>query len=281
MPWFKVDDDLAFHQKTVKAGNSAMGLWVRAGAWCAQQLTDGFIPDSMIELIGTPAQRRKLIAAALWVEVDGGCMFHGWNKNGRQPTSQSVREKRSNAARRQQEYRDKLQRNAQVNASRNGATNASVTDEVTPVFTGYPTRPDPSTSYEVLEDLPAADASGRAELALVPPQPDSTITAKDCTAAFVDAFRATGAQPADRQIKQAARESKQLIDAGNDPAVVLDLARAAGSKRRATVVNEMSYRAPASKQARPSTSTKIADLQAMKTGTDDRPTRTLPPGGYR
>jgi len=43
MPWFKVDDTLAFHAKVVAAGNAAMGLWVRAGAHSMQQLTDGFI----------------------------------------------------------------------------------------------------------------------------------------------------------------------------------------------------------------------------------------------
>lgn len=33
MSWFKVDDHLAFHRKTLAAGNEAMGLWVRAGSW--------------------------------------------------------------------------------------------------------------------------------------------------------------------------------------------------------------------------------------------------------
>lgn len=282
MPWFKVDDDLTFHQKTVKAGNSAMGLWVRAGAWCAQQLTDGFIPDAMIELIGTPAQRRKLIAAGLWVEVSGGCSFHGWGENGRQPSAQSVREKRAAAARRQQEYRDKLQREAQAKAERNAVTDASVTGDVTPVFTGYPTRPDPSTPTEYYSPAADAPADDRADLVLVHPQTEPAITAQDCTQAWVDEFRATGAQPAERQIKQAASESKQLLEAGNQPAMVLALARSAGSQRRATVVNELSRRAPASQRpGRPSTTDKIGQLQAMKTGTDDRPPRNLPPGGYR
>lgn len=186
MPWFKVDDDLTFHQKTVKAGNSAMGLWVRAGAWCAQQLTDGFIPDAMIELIGTPAQRRKLIAAGLWLEVAGGCSFHGWGENGRQPTAQSVREKRAAAAKRQQEYRDKLQRDAQAKAARNAVTDTSVTGEVTPVFTGYPTRPVPSTPTEYYP--PDADAPEQTEL--LPPAAETPAkTAHRITHAFATEFR--------------------------------------------------------------------------------------------
>lgn len=281
MPWFKVDDDLTFHRKVVKAGNAAMGLWVRAGAWSSQQLTDGFVPDAMIDLMGTPAQRRKLLAAQLWVEVDGGCMFYGWNKNGRQPSSQSVREKRADAARRQQEYRDRLHRKSQAKGPRNAVTDTSVTEPVTPVLTGPPTRPDPSTSDEVLPPaVPAADE--RADLVLVHPAAEAPISARDCTEAWVDEFRATGAQPAERQIKQAARESKQLLDAGNSPAMVLALARSAGSQRRATVVNEMSRRAPAAqKPNRPSTTDKIGHLQAMKTGTDDRQPRSLPRGEFR
>ena len=55
MPWFKVDDNLAFHHKVVAAGNAAMGLWVRAGAMCAQQLTDGFVPDHMVNTLGSKA----------------------------------------------------------------------------------------------------------------------------------------------------------------------------------------------------------------------------------
>lgn len=170
MTWFKVDDDLTFHQKVVKAGNAAMGLWVRAGAWCSQQLTDGFVPDNMIELIGSPAQRRKLVTAELWVEVDGGCVFYGWNKNGRQPSAQSVREKRAEAAQRQQEYRERksgrFRNNPQVSETRNSVTHTSVTQsvtaDVTPSVTPAPTRPDPTRNKD--KNTPAtADAAAAFE----------------------------------------------------------------------------------------------------------------------
>ena len=44
MPTFEIDDQFAFHQKTVMAGNEAIGVFARAGAWCAGYLTDGFVP---------------------------------------------------------------------------------------------------------------------------------------------------------------------------------------------------------------------------------------------
>lgn len=90
MTWFKVDDGLAFHAKVVQAGNPAMGLWLRAGSWCAQQLTDGFVPNQIAATLGTRAQATALEAASLWVREDGGYRFHGWLDY--QPTAAEVRE---------------------------------------------------------------------------------------------------------------------------------------------------------------------------------------------
>jgi len=89
MVWFKVDDTLAFHEKAVRAGNPAMGLWVRAGSWCAQMLTEGFVPDHMVATLGTKAQAKALTDAGLWVREDDGYRFHEWlNYN---PTAEEVR----------------------------------------------------------------------------------------------------------------------------------------------------------------------------------------------
>jgi hypothetical protein len=144
MTWFKVDDSLAFHRKVVAAGNAAMGLWVRAGSWCAQQLTDGFVPDHMIPILGTPAQASRLVRVGLWITVPGGCQFHEWNEKGRQPTAQSVREEREKSAERQAKWRAARSANRQVSEPRNGMTDPFVTPSVTGGVTGAPTRPDPT-----------------------------------------------------------------------------------------------------------------------------------------
>lgn len=88
MTWFKVDDALATHDKVLKAGNSAMGLWVRAGAWCAQHLTDGHVPTHAVRLLGNTAQANALVKAGLWVKVDDGYRFHEWHDY--QPTREHV-----------------------------------------------------------------------------------------------------------------------------------------------------------------------------------------------
>lgn len=48
MAWFKVDDKLHSHPKRYRASLRAMGLWVLAGSWCSDQLTDGVIPRDLL-----------------------------------------------------------------------------------------------------------------------------------------------------------------------------------------------------------------------------------------
>jgi len=90
MPWFRVDDNLALHTKVLTAGNGAMGLWVRAGSWSMQQLTDGHIPTQVARQLGTRAEASRLVTAGLWVETEGGYDFHEWV--GRQPSARDVRQ---------------------------------------------------------------------------------------------------------------------------------------------------------------------------------------------
>ncbi|AVP42296.1 hypothetical protein SEA_FENRY_70 [Gordonia phage Fenry] len=75
MPDFRVSDTAAFDDKMIQAGNSAIGLWARAGAWCMQQLTDGFVPTRIARQIGTKAQADRLTDCGLWESVDGGYRF--------------------------------------------------------------------------------------------------------------------------------------------------------------------------------------------------------------
>lgn len=92
MGWFKVDDQLAFHSKTVMAGNEAMGLWVRAGSWASAHLTDGFVPNHMAKAMASPDSANALVMAGLWAESDDGYRFHDWGKF--QPSAEEEKAKR-------------------------------------------------------------------------------------------------------------------------------------------------------------------------------------------
>lgn len=82
IPWFKVDDKLHDHRKIRKAGKSAMGVWVLAGSWSMDNLTDGFIPQDVLIRWGNKTDAGRLVAAGLWYvdEHNGerGWRFHDW-----------------------------------------------------------------------------------------------------------------------------------------------------------------------------------------------------------
>lgn len=94
MPWFKVDDNFAMHPDAAAAGNTALGLWVRAGAWSAQMLTDGFIPRHIIvPLGGRLRDATVLVNCHLWLEVSNGWQFANWSRY--QPSADEVRKARN------------------------------------------------------------------------------------------------------------------------------------------------------------------------------------------
>lgn len=148
MAWFKVDDHLAHNMKAIAAGNTALGLWVRAGSWACQQLTDGFVPTTMVTALGgTDADAAALTEAGLWHIVDGGWVFHDWAEY--QEDSGKVKERRAAA-------RERM-RTVRANKTRTDSERAK---ERADLFAGSspnpdPTRPDPtlSTSNEVESTL--------------------------------------------------------------------------------------------------------------------------------
>lgn len=70
MAWFKVDDGFYDHPKVEELPNAAVGLWVKAGTWCAKHETDGVIPATRVKAFkGTASQIRALIECGLWGET--------------------------------------------------------------------------------------------------------------------------------------------------------------------------------------------------------------------
>jgi hypothetical protein len=140
MTWFLVDDNLTFHRKVIAAGNAAMGLWVRAGAQSARELSDGFVPKSMANQLGTRAQIAALIRVGLWRDVDGGYEFHDWLDIN--DSRERVQEKRRSNRDRQSRFRgrnalldepEQPVSNASDNALRNGVSNGALPSPPLPV----------------------------------------------------------------------------------------------------------------------------------------------------
>lgn len=191
MTWFKVDDKFHSHRKITGLGKDvdALALWVVAGSWAADQLTDGFVPESVLfRLLPVSKARAKRMALALesarlWERVEcnpesvcaqsasgldpdctqtdsktesesePGWQFHGWNERGRQPTSEQVLADRDANAARVAEHR------ARKEAERNGITNG-VTNGVS---NRTPSRPDPTIEDDSLRSSSTARKSAPAK----------------------------------------------------------------------------------------------------------------------
>lgn len=48
MSWFEADDKLHSHITTKTAGKHVVGLWILAGSWAADQMTNGFFPEGIL-----------------------------------------------------------------------------------------------------------------------------------------------------------------------------------------------------------------------------------------
>lgn len=98
MAWFKVDDRFHTHPKVVQAGNAAIGLWTRLGAWCSDHLTDGHVPSTVALMFGTDEELDALVDAGLLRRTGTGLQFADWLDYN--PSAEQVRDsrqRRSNA----------------------------------------------------------------------------------------------------------------------------------------------------------------------------------------
>lgn len=144
MTWFKVDDKLHSHPKAIEAGEAAMGLWVMAGSWSADQLTDGFVPEYIVKRLSPKKWKllsNKLVTVRLWSKSYRGNVtgfqFHQWDEPGRQPSREQVLTDRKATAERQQKWRDKAKAN-RGKSNRNGVTNGVTNGVRNTVRNGLP-----------------------------------------------------------------------------------------------------------------------------------------------
>ncbi|RCH70515.1 hypothetical protein DT019_03220 [Streptomyces sp. SDr-06] len=116
MPWFKVDDKAHSHPKFMRAGNAALGLWLRCGSYAAQHLTEGIVPGVVVQLYGTAAQSNKLIKAGLWHAHGHDCarcpdpqpgdfVIHDFLEDGRNTSRARYEEEKKKARERQAKHR--------------------------------------------------------------------------------------------------------------------------------------------------------------------------------
>lgn len=160
MTWFKVDDGFWSHPKTATLSDAAVTLWVRAGAYSCQHLTDGVIARPVLRLVGVESAAAELVDAGLWTEHPDGWIFHDWDDY--QETRDAVRKRRDDWRDRQKRSRERAEQRRRESHSESHDM-SRVTDSVTTgVSQGVPSRPvpsRPSTSNEV--DNPPTPQGGK------------------------------------------------------------------------------------------------------------------------
>ena len=93
MPWFRVDDSFYDHPKVRRAGNTAIGLWIRCAAYAARHTTDGDIPVEIARDYGTRKDIVALITAGLW--IDNGDVYMMKDYLDYNPSAAQLRAKRA------------------------------------------------------------------------------------------------------------------------------------------------------------------------------------------
>lgn len=157
MTWLKIDDQVAFHAKTIAAGNAAFGAWVRLAAWSCAQLTDGHVPASAARTMASASELCRLVDAGLLDRSDDGFEVHNfldWN-----PSADEVRAKREldrerKAKGRAEQSRDNLGRISSKRPSGVRADNQRTLSGLAPESADPPPVPSPSPYPE--QDLTCA-----------------------------------------------------------------------------------------------------------------------------
>lgn len=91
--WLKLDDSFHDNAKVVRAGNAAVGLWVKCAVWSARQLTDGRIPADIVRSLGRPTEAQTLERVGLWVLADGEYVIPDWLEYN--PSALEVKQRRA------------------------------------------------------------------------------------------------------------------------------------------------------------------------------------------
>jgi hypothetical protein len=95
MPWFKLDDGFYDNPKVARAGNAAIGLWVRCATYSARHLTDGYIDTAVARTYGTPREIERCLDSQMWIQNGTGLIMPDYLEYN--PSAEQVRAERAKA----------------------------------------------------------------------------------------------------------------------------------------------------------------------------------------
>ncbi len=110
MTHIKLDDGFFEHPKAIRAGRDGRDMYIVGLCYCGSGLTDGFIPDGALVILGAKCGVTKVkqaaaanVQAGLWEIVEGGFRVHDYLEH--QTSSEKVRAERDAARERMQRRR--------------------------------------------------------------------------------------------------------------------------------------------------------------------------------
>lgn len=235
----------------MRAGPAAELLYVRGLAFCAETLSDGFIAHRQLShlTIGLSNVRRKvvsLVSAGLWTESEGGWYVTSWlswnrsreeiigaeekDRDRKKPQVTPPQPPPKGGSRPPDSVRnpDGIQTESERLARRPARGVSSSSSSSTP-------EENPAGSPSVAE-LPRSNPPGRRG-------DDRSATLEpgngEIVAAWIDSYKANGTNPTRNTIAQVGKEIKTLVEAGNNPILVLEAAKQAGAKGFRTIEREL------------------------------------------
>lgn len=112
MTWFKLDDQITEHPKYVGLSPDAWCLWIHGTAYTSRNLTDGFIPATLLPRLSPVPDIapvvQELVTAGIWVQTGRGYEIHDYLEHNR--SRQDVAAARDDATERQRRSRQQRKR---------------------------------------------------------------------------------------------------------------------------------------------------------------------------
>ena len=184
MSWAKFDDAFWSHPKVVRAGNEAVGAFVRMVCYCSQYLTDGAVPAATAREIARPKVLERLVEVGL-LEVDGdGFRVHGYLE--RNPSRLQVEAERAAKTQRQNRWRESRAQESKTapNAGNVTRVDASTAPSQDASKDAAPSRPVPTPKNPSPNPLPQAEGGSAVEAS--PSKPIERLAATSATCSTVE-----------------------------------------------------------------------------------------------
>lgn len=231
MAWVKLDDDFFSNPKVIKAGRDARDLYLAALCFCNRGLTDGFIPEEALRRLAADADiddprthAERLVEVGLWLHAEGGYQVHAYLEF--QPSAESVKQKREEAAERMRKVRSQ-----EVRANKEGSSQK---------VRSTPSRPVPQP---VQRETPSGDTPPKPPAADKPPIAlvvDNAPKPWDAWEAFGEAAEYDIGAATEKERSKALGVAKRMLEGGVSVAEIAGCTRYLASQTWRTGILSMS-----------------------------------------